>query len=75
MPEWCPKCHAMLPPGLEKCPQCGTKLKSKQKISSSSGIDLSNKDIFWYSVYIIGIGMIPVIATLLLGLLCAHLAR
>ncbi len=26
MPTFCPKCNAMLPDGLEKCPRCGTKL-------------------------------------------------
>jgi len=64
MPEWCPKCKAMLPPGLQKCPSCGAKLTAIQ------GNETSNKEIFWLSAYIIGIALIPILIALGIGILC-----
>jgi len=64
MPEWCPKCNAMLPPGSRKCPVCGAKLPS------SPGDQTSNKEIFWFSAYIIGLALIPLLIALGIGILC-----
>ncbi len=29
MPEFCPKCGAMVPDGTERCPQCGARLRGR----------------------------------------------
>lgn len=64
MPEWCPKCSAMLAPGLETCPVCGTKL-GRRTDNQSTG-----KDILWLSAYIIGIALIPILIALVIGVIC-----
>ncbi len=69
MPEWCPKCNAMLPPGLQNCPSCGAKLPSGQ------GDQTSKKEIFWFSAYIIGLALIPILIALGIGLLCILFLR
>jgi ribosomal protein L40E len=53
--EFCPKCNAQLPPGLEKCPNCGHRLRSKGKG------EFSLRDIFWMSVSVLGIVLLPVL--------------
>jgi ribosomal protein L40E len=53
--EWCPKCNAQLPPGLEKCPRCGAKLRGKQKD------EYTFKDILWLTAAILGIVLLPVL--------------
>ncbi|MEW6717295.1 MAG: hypothetical protein AB1345_07320 [Chloroflexota bacterium] len=64
MPEWCPNCNAMLPEGLETCPRCKSKLgKSKQ-----AGFSIS--DYFHYSLYAIGIALVPVIIVLIISMVC-----
>ena len=69
MPEWCPKCHAMLAPGLDKCPACGAHLpKTDPSI-------FSNKDILAFSLYFLGIALIPVLLIIGIGLTCALLNR
>ena len=40
MPDFCPKCNAMLPPGLEECPRCGKLLADEDKAA------LNKEDIF-----------------------------
>jgi uncharacterized paraquat-inducible protein A len=64
MVEWCPKCGAMLSPGLEKCPRCGKKLPKK----GNSGYTM--KDILWISMIIFGFVLIPIILFAVIGLLC-----
>lgn len=71
MPLWCPKCHAMLPEGLEKCPSCGVKL-CKPK-SEESDEEFSRADYFWYSAYTIGVVLIPIIVVIGISLLCLFL--
>jgi hypothetical protein len=77
MTEWCPKCHAMLPPGLETCPACGAKLRKKAgKLSVNMGSDqYTGRDIFWLSAYIVGIALIPILVAIGLGILCMLLNR
>jgi ribosomal protein L40E len=55
MVEYCPKCNAQLPPGLEKCPNCGHRLHSKRKD------EYTLKDIVLISATILGILIIPLL--------------
>ena len=69
MAEWCPKCHAMLSPGLEKCPVCGALLPK----SGTSAF--TNKDVLAFSLYFLGIALIPILLIIGIGLVCAFLNR
>jgi len=64
MVAWCPKCNAMLPPDAVRCQACGTSL------GKTPGSESTNRDVFWLSVYFIGIAMIPIGIALLIGLIC-----
>jgi len=55
MVEFCPKCNAQLPPGLEKCPNCGHRLRSKRKD------EYTLRDIFLLSISTLGILLLPVL--------------
>jgi len=70
MPDWCPKCNAMLTEGTRVCPRCGTSLGSP---IIDEDAELNRKTIIWYSVYTIGIALGPIIITLCIGLLCVFL--
>ena len=74
MVEWCPKCHAMLAPGLEECPSCGEKLKPAKRANPLSGVEnatgLTGKDLFWLSAEIIVIGLIPILLGLAIAIAC-----
>ncbi len=54
MAQRCPHCHTRLNPGVEHCPVCGAFIKS--------GLDLGGtiKVVFYYSLYILGIALIPI---------------
>jgi rRNA maturation protein Nop10 len=69
MPEWCPRCNAMLPEGLQKCPRCG------KKLNTTVGSDYSMKDIFGISSYVLMIVLIPVILVIIIGLVCVALGN
>jgi uncharacterized membrane protein YvbJ len=53
--EYCPKCNAQLPPGLEKCPICGHHLGNKSKD------EYSFKDIVSLSLTILGFVLVPIL--------------
>ena len=55
MVEFCPKCNAQLPPGLEKCPNCGHRLRSK------SVDEYTLRDILTLSITTLGIVLLPVL--------------
>ncbi len=55
MVEYCPKCNAQLPPGLEKCPICGHRFRSKRSD------EYTLRDIFWLTAAILGIVLLPVL--------------
>jgi ribosomal protein L40E len=55
MVEYCPKCNAQLPPGLEKCPNCGHRFRPKDKD------EYTLKDIISLSITILGIVLLPVL--------------
>ncbi|MFZ2095426.1 MAG: zinc-ribbon domain-containing protein [Anaerolineales bacterium] len=55
MVEYCPKCNAQLPPGLEKCPNCGHHLLAKRKD------EYTLPDILWLSLTILGIILLPLL--------------
>lgn len=59
----------MLAPGLQSCPVCGTKLGNKL------GDQSAGKDIFWLSLYIIGIALIPILIAIGIGVVCVLLNR
>jgi predicted amidophosphoribosyltransferase len=69
MPEWCPKCNAMLPEGLDRCPRCGKKLRS------SKGDEYSFKDVLGISSQVLVIILIPVVLIVVIGLLCTILGN
>jgi len=53
--EYCPKCNAQLPPGLEKCPVCGHRMPSKSKD------EITFRDIFWLTATILGFVLLPML--------------
>ncbi len=55
MVEYCPKCNAQLPPGLEKCPNCGHRLRSNGKD------EYTMRDVIWLSISTLGIVLLPVL--------------
>jgi len=55
MVEYCPKCNAQLPPGLEKCPNCDYRLRSKSKD------EYTLRDIFSLSITTLGVVLLPVL--------------
>lgn len=69
MPEWCPRCHAMLPEGLESCPRCGKRLRS------GSDDNLTLKDILSLSSSVLLIILIPVVLIIIGALLCTVLGN
>lgn len=69
MAQRCPQCRATLPAGVEICPTCGTFLKSGLDRASTTRV------IFWYSLYILGIAMIPIAIAILLGILCTLIGK
>ncbi len=73
MPEWCSICHVMLSPGLEKCPNCGAPVG--KPASRQAGGEFSQRDIFWYSITMLGIVLIPILLVILVGFICASLGR
>jgi uncharacterized paraquat-inducible protein A len=52
---YCPKCNAQLPPGLQKCPVCGRRLRLGAKD------EFTFKDILTLTGTILGIVLIPIL--------------
>ena len=69
MVEYCPRCNAQLPPGLEKCPRCGKRLRSK------NGEEYTARDIFWLSISTLGIVLIPMLIIIGIAALCIYLTK
>lgn len=69
MADWCPKCRAMLSPGLENCPVCGARL------TKATQSEYTKKDILAFSLYFLGIALIPILFIVGIGLICALLNR
>jgi hypothetical protein len=69
MVEYCPKCNAQLPPGLQKCPICGNKLPGK------SNDEFTTKDIFSLSSTILGIVLVPLLVIIGVVLLIIFLFK
>ncbi|OGO62034.1 MAG: hypothetical protein A2029_08535 [Chloroflexi bacterium RBG_19FT_COMBO_47_9] len=55
MVEYCPKCNAQLPPGLEKCPICGHRMGPKAKDG------FTFRDMIWLTGTILGIVLVPLL--------------
>lgn len=70
MPEWCPKCNAILPDGTGECPRCGALLGKTIKKEST---DFTRQDFFWYNAYLIGVTLIPILVAVCIGALCMYL--
>ena len=64
MVEWCPKCHAQLPPGLDKCPRCGKRLRKKNPDEYTA------RDIFWLSATTLGFILVPLLVMVVAALIC-----
>ncbi len=68
MVEYCPKCGAQLPPGLEKCPNCGHRLRRKR------GDEYSLRDIALLTCSTLGIVLVPVLIGIgIVWLILSHL--
>lgn len=70
MPDWCPKCHAMLTEGTQECPRCGASLGATL---TDDDAKLNRKTVIWYSLYTIGVALGPIIIILCIGILCVFL--
>ncbi len=70
MPDWCPKCNAMLTEGTQVCPRCGASLGIPL---IGEDTDTDRKTVLWYSLYMIGAVLGPIIIILCIGLICAYL--
>jgi len=55
MVEVCPKCGAQLPPGIQKCPSCGHRLRGKRPD------EYTFRDIMALTFTILGIVLVPVL--------------
>jgi hypothetical protein len=55
----------MLTPGLEKCPRCGKRLRSKAGSDEYTARDLAS-----ISLYVIGIALIPVAIIAIVAIVC-----
>lgn len=69
MPDWCPKCRAMLSPGLGKCPNCGAALASPDESP------IGTSDIPWLTVYILRLMIVPLVILVALGVVCLIFGR
>jgi len=69
MAQRCSKCRTMLPSGVRRCPTCGA------AVNSELGPRDTTRVIFWYSVYILGIAMIPILVAILIGIVCTLLGK
>ncbi len=68
MVEYCPKCGAQLPPGLEKCPGCGHRLRRKRRD------DYTLRDIARLTCFTLLIVLVPVLSGVgLIWLIISHL--
>lgn len=63
---WCPQCNAMLPEGTQECPRCGTKLEGRG--AREEGV--SREELVWYSVFSIGVVLIALLVTVIIGVIC-----
>ena len=78
MPIWCPKCNSMLADGTEKCPVCGEKLKTEKKKITPGMIDdpdFDKKDFVYTTLYILMIGILPIVIALILGMILVLVLR
>ncbi len=71
MPDWCPKCNAMLPPGLEECPRCGKKLSGTGEKPRA----LENQDIANITLVVLGFAAIPIVVIILIAVVCVMTGR
>lgn len=56
----------MLPEGTTVCPRCGARLHPQQNGEEEA----SREDIFWYSTYMIGVVLIPILIAVVIGVIC-----
>lgn len=67
MPQFCPKCGVMMADGLERCPACGSRMRS-HVMDEETGFTWG--DFFHYNVYVIGIALLALLIPLILVLGC-----
>jgi hypothetical protein len=59
----------MLSPGAEKCPACGKRLKKR------GDAEFTARDVFWFTLYLLGIAMIPILIAIAIGVICVLVGR
>ncbi len=69
MVEWCPKCNAMLTPGLEVCPKCG------KQLGNGGDQEVTAHEIFSYSLVFLAIALVPILVVLAIGIICVLALR
>jgi zinc-ribbon domain len=67
MVEYCPKCNAQLPPGMEKCPNCG------QRLRTGSSDEYTWRDILGISMVVLLVVLVPVL--LVIGIIALLVLR
>ncbi len=67
MPQFCPKCGAMMADGFERCSACGARMQPRV-MDSKTGFTWG--DFFHYSAYSVGIALLALLVPLLLVLGC-----
>jgi hypothetical protein len=67
----------MLAPGQEKCPSCGTRLRAQRPVQRGAGVqpNFDTRDIFWLTMYIVGIALIPILLVVAVGMICVLVGR
>jgi len=60
MPDWCPKCRAMIAEGLDTCPVCGAHLRK----------DFGCREILAISLVPLSLALIPIGLIILIAILC-----
>lgn len=67
MPQFCPKCGAMMADGIERCSVCGSRMQPPM-MDKETGFTW--RDFFSYNLYVIGIVLIAILVPLALVLGC-----
>ncbi len=65
--QWCPKCNAMLPAHMERCPRCKANLKG--------GGAQTFREMLQISGVVFAVAIIPIVIVVAIGLICINSMR